>query len=223
MNRFRRLSTKNHEQFSIGEEIANSISHGIGALLAISALVLLVVFSAIRGSAIHIVSTAIYGATLMILYGISTLYHALTRTRAKRVFKILDHSSIYLLIAGTYTPFTLVTLQGVLGWTIFGVIWGLAALGILMKAFWSDRYVFLSTMIYVAMGWLIVIVFQPLVDSLAQTGVVLLVIGGVLYTVGTLFYLLPLFKFHHLVWHLFVLGGSLFHFFAVFFFVIPAG
>ncbi len=223
MNRFRQLSTKNHEQFTVGEEIANSVSHGIGALLSISALVLLVVFSAIRGSAIHIVSTAIYGSTLMILYGISTLYHALTRTRAKKVFKILDHSSIYLLIAGTYTPFTLVTLQGTLGWTIFGVIWGLAALGILMKGFWFERYIFLSTMIYVAMGWLIVVAFQPLVESLPHIGVVFLVIGGVLYTAGTLFYLVPLFKFHHLVWHLFVLGGSLFHFLCVFFFVIPHG
>lgn len=214
---------KDPENFSAGEEIANSISHGIGALMAISALVLLVVFSALNGSTIHIVSTAIYGASLMILYSVSTLYHALFKTRARKVFKVLDHSSIYLLIAGTYTPFTLVTLQGAVGWTIFGVIWGLALLGIIMKGFWFDKYVFISTMIYVAMGWLIVFAFQPLVQALPPTGIVFLVIGGVLYTAGTLFYLLPLFKFHHLVWHLFVLGGSLFHFFSVFFFVIPHG
>jgi len=212
---------KNNERFTAGEEISNSISHGIGTLLSISALVLLVVFSAIKGNAWHIVSTAIYGSTLIILYLSSTLYHGIRNPKIKLLFERFDHSSIYLLIAGTYTPFTLVTLRGSLGWTYFGIIWALAILGIVFKAFFLKRFTIVSTIMYILMGWIVVFAFKPLLDSLPAGGIALLIIGGVLYTVGTIFYLYRKFKFHHLIWHLFVLGGSITHFFAVFFYVIP--
>jgi len=211
----------NVEKFSIKEEVFNAISHGVGALLSISALVLLVVFSAIKGDAWHIVSTAIYGATLIILYLSSTLYHAIQKKKAKAVFEIFDHASIYLLIAGTYTPFALVTLRGVTGWTIFGIIWGLAVLGVLFKVFFIKKFNFLATIIYILMGWLIVFAFGPLVQNLKGNGLALLVWGGIAYTAGTFFYLYRKFKYHHLIWHFFVLAGSILHFFCIFFYVIP--
>lgn len=179
------------------------------------------VFSAIKGDAWHIVSTAIYGATLIILYLSSTLYHAIQKKKAKAVFEIFDHASIYLLIAGTYTPFALVTLRGVTGWTIFGIIWGLAVLGVLFKVFFIKKFNFLATIIYILMGWLIVFAFGPLVQNLKGNGLALLVWGGIAYTAGTFFYLYRKFKYHHLIWHFFVLAGSILHFFCIFFYVIP--
>jgi len=202
-------------------EIANSVTHGIGALLAIAGLVLLVVFAAIYGNAWHIVSVSIYGSTLVLLYLASTLYHAIQAPETKRILRIIDHSAIYLLIAGTYTPFTLVTLQGARGWVMFGVIWGLAILGILYKIFFINRHVVISTLFYLLMGWLIVFSIGDLFGGLSRGGIVLLGAGGLSYTLGMIFYAGRERLLMHAIWHLFVLGGSICHFFTIFFYVIP--
>ncbi len=178
---------KNLENFSKGEEITNAILHGIGAGLAIAALVILIVFASIRGDARYVVSYTIYGSTLVLLYMASTLYHSFPRGRTKDLFEIFDHSAIYLLIAGSYTPLALVALKGTLGWTIFGIVWGLSVIGIIFKVFWVKKFVVLSTILYIAMGWLIVIAIKPLMNVLNTTSLVFLVVGGVSYTVGTIF------------------------------------
>ena len=205
---------------TIGEEIANSITHGIAAACSVAALVILVVFAALRGNAWQIVSCAIFGVTLILLYVASTLYHALPQGRAKQVFRILDHASIYLLIAGTYTPFTLVTLRGPWGWSIFGVVWVLAVAGVVFQSLLIGRLPALSTTVYVLMGWVIVIAFRPLVHALPWGGVLWLAAGGLCYTAGVFFFASKT-RFAHMVWHLFVIAGSLCHFFAVFLYVIP--
>ncbi len=202
-------------------EMANSITHGIGALLAVAGLVLLVVFSAIYGNAWHVVSVSIYGSTLVLLYIASTLYHSIQAPNAKRILRIIDHSAIYLLIAGTYTPFTLVTLQGVRGWIMFGVIWGLALLGILYKVFFINKLVVISTLFYLLMGWLIIFSIRDLYLSLPLNGLIFLGAGGLSYTLGMLFYAGRDRLFMHAIWHLFVLGGSVCHFFSIFLYVIP--
>jgi len=207
-------------RFSAAEEIAHSVTHGLGLLLAVAALVLMVVVAAERGSAIRVVSCAIYGATLVILYASSTFYHALPHGRAKRVFGILDHAAIFLLIAGTYTPFTLVSLEGPWGWSLFGSIWALATAGVLLEAISGGRARRLQLVLYVVMGWGIVIAARPLLDGLAWPGLVLLVAGGCLYTAGVGFFVSKR-RFHHAVWHVFVLAGSVAHFFAVLLYVIP--
>jgi hemolysin III len=205
----------NIENFTKGEEIANAVLHGIGLGLSIAALVVLVIISGIYGSGLHIVSSAIYGSTLVILYLSSTLYHAFPKGRTKNIFEIFDHSAIYLLIAGTYTPLTLVILRGSLGWSIFGVVWTLAIMGIVMKVFWVKKYVLASTLLYIFMGWLIVFAISPILKALDTRSVLFLVVGGVVYTVGTIFYVWRKIKYHHAIWHLFVLGGSICHFFTV--------
>lgn len=203
------------------EEVFNSITHGIGALLSIAALVLLVVYAKSYGNANHVVSFAIFGGTLILLYSASTLYHSFQNPRIKKAFKILDHSCIYLLIAGTYTPFLLVALSGKLGWTMLGVIWLLALAGVVLKVFFVHRFKIISTIAYVLMGWIIVLAIKPLVDSLPWGGIVWLIAGGLSYTLGVIFYLWKSLPFNHAIWHLFVLGGSVCHFFAVFFYVLP--
>lgn len=205
---------------TIGEEIANSVTHGIAAACSIAALVILVVFAALRGNAWHIVSCSIFGVTLILLYLASTLYHALRPGKAKQVFRILDHASIYLLIAGTYTPFMLVTLRGPWGWSIFGVVWTLAVAGVVFQSLLIGRLPALSTSVYVLMGWVIVVAFRPLVHALPWGGVLWLAAGGLSYTAGVYFFASKT-KFAHMVWHLFVIAGSLCHFFAVLFYVIP--
>ncbi len=202
-------------------EIANSVTHGIGTLLAIAGLVLLVVFSAIYGNAWHIVSFSIYGTTLVLLYLSSTLYHSAQEPRRKYIFRIIDHSAIYLLIAGTYTPFMLVTLQGTRGWVMFGIVWFLALAGILYKIFFINRHVVISTLFYLAMGWMIVFSIGDLFRSLPQNGIILLGAGGLAYTLGMLFYAGREKLLMHAVWHLFVLGGSICHFFSILFYVLP--
>jgi hemolysin III len=206
---------------TLGEEIANSITHGAGLLLGIAALVLVVVFAALRGTAIHVVSGAIYGSTLILLYAASTFYHAFPPGRTKRVFGVLDHSAIFLLIAGTYTPFTLVTLGGAWGWSIFGVIWGLAVAGVVLEAVSLGRARKLQVVLYLAMGWMCVVAGRPLLDGLEAGGLMLLLAGGLCYTLGVVFYAWRRLPFHHAVWHVFVLGGSVCHFFAVLLYVIP--
>lgn len=212
---------ENKRQSTVINEIANSVTHGIGALLAIAGLVLLVVFAVIYGNAWHIVSVSIYGSTLVLLYLSSTLYHAIQAPETKRILRIIDHSAIYLLIAGTYTPFTLVTLQGTRGWVMFGIIWGLALLGILYKVFFINRHVVISTLFYLIMGWMIVFSISDLYRGLSTGGLILLGAGGLSYTLGMIFYAARERLLMHAVWHLFVLGGSICHFFAIFFYVLP--
>ena len=211
----------NNEQFTVGEEIANSVIHGIGALLSIAALAVLAVSAAQRGSVWHVVSFSVFGSSMVILYSFSAVYHALTNRRAKSVFEFLDHSGVFLLIAGTYTPFALVALHGRIGWTIFGVIWGLFAAGIVYKAFFLKKAVIVSTLIYVCMGWVIVLAFKPLVEYLVGAGLFWLVLGGVLYTGGTVFYVWRRVRYHHALWHLFVIAGTACHFICVLFYVLP--
>lgn len=207
--------------FDRREEIANAVTHGIGALLSVAALVLLIVFSSIKGTAWHVVSFTIYGASMLLLYLCSTLVHSFKEGKVKDLFEFLDHSSIYIFIAGTYTPFLLVALRGPLGWGLFGTVWGIALLGVVFKAFFVKRFLFLSTVFYVIMGWLIVIAWGPLTAAVPSQGIVLLVTGGVLYTLGTVFYVWRGFPYHHAIWHLFVLGGSVTHFFAILLYLLP--
>ncbi|MDP3920725.1 MAG: hemolysin III family protein [Candidatus Omnitrophota bacterium] len=202
-----------------GEEIANSITHGIGTALSVAALVILTVFAASTGDSWRIVSLSIYGATLIFLYLASTLYHGLSNDRAKRVFKILDHSSIYLLIAGTYTPVVLVSLRGPWGWTLFGLIWGIAVIGIVLEACRIEKLKFFSVLTYIAMGWLVVIALKPLTRSAPMGLIVWLLVGGLAYTLGTLFYRWYRLPFHHAIWHLFVMIGSAAHFFGLLFYI----
>jgi hemolysin III len=210
-------------RYSLGEEIAHSVTHGVGVVLSIAGLAVLVAFAALRGDAWHIVSCSVFGATLVLAYTASTVYHAIPGTfvRAKQVLRVIDHSAIFLLIAGTYTPFCLVNLRGPWGWTLFGIVWGLAVLGIVFKATLLGRWKVLSVVAYVAMGWLVMIAARPLGRSVALGGIVLLVAGGVAYTAGVAFYAAGRMKYHHAVWHFFVLTGSALHFFSVLFYVVP--
>ncbi len=201
--------------FSKGEEIANSITHGIGALLSIAALVLLIVFSSLYGTAWHVVSFTLFGVTMVILYFSSTFVHALPQGKAKDVFEILDHSSIYFFIAGTYTPFLFIAVTGWVGWTLFGIMWGLAIGGTVFKSFFVKKYLYLSTLLYLVMGWGVIFVWNPIIENVTRTGIVFLVIGGVLYSIGSVFYMWRGFKYHHMVWHLFVIAGTVAHFFSV--------
>ena len=200
---------------STGEEIANAITHGVGACLAIAALAILVVFAAMKGTVWHVVSFSVFGATLVLLYFASTLYHSITHVRAKGVFHKFDHISIYLLIAGTYTPYCLTVLRGWVGWTVFGIVWGCAILGAVMKSISVGKQVKLSTILYILMGWVILIAVIPLYKEMAFSGFALLMGGGISYTAGTIFFIRDHVKYNHSVWHLFVIGGSVLHFFSV--------
>ena len=201
--------------FSKREEIANAITHGIGALLAIAALVLLTVFSSLYGTAWHITSFAIFGTTLVILYVMSTLYHSLPQPKVKNLFRKFDHMSIFLLIAGTYTPFCLTILNGWLGWTIFGLVWFCAITGVVLKAFYTGKGEIISTILYVTMGWVIVFFIKPVYDQMSTNGFIFLLLGGSFYTLGVFFFVKDKIRYSHSIWHLFVLGGSIFHFFSV--------
>lgn len=199
-------------RYTLPEEIFNSVSHGIAALLSIAALVILVAFAVTRGDAWRIVSFSIYGFTLFFLYLSSTLYHSVFHEGAKRVLRKFDHISIYLLIAGSYTPITLVSLKGAWGWSLFGVIWFLACTGILLNVFNLDKKKCLSIPLYVGMGWLIVIAIKPMLAALPSGFFVWLLLGGLLYTSGVIFYVWKRIPFNHGIWHLFVLGGSTAHY-----------
>lgn len=211
----------NTHVYSRREEVANAVTHGIGALLSIAALVLLIVFASTNGTVWHIVSFTIYGVTMLILYCCSTLVHSFPEGKVKDLFEIFDHSAIYLFIAGTYTPLLFNVIEGALSWTLFGIVWGIAVSGIVFKAFFTKRFLFASTAFYIAMGWIIVFAWKPLMANLASGGVVLLVVGGLLYTLGTVFYMWRSFPYHHAVWHLFVLAGSTLHFFLILLYVLP--
>ena len=209
------------QRYSPGEEIANSVTHGVGLMLSIAGLAVLTAFASLHGSIGHIVSCVIFGTTLILLYTASTLYHGIQAPQAKSIMRVLDHSAIFLLIAGTYTPFTLVSMQGVWGWSLFGVVWGLAMIGILFQTTLLRRWFRASLFLYVAMGWAILAAIKPLMAAVAPGGLILLLLGGLAYTSGIIFYVRRSMRYHHAIWHVFVLAGSTLHFFAVLFYVIP--
>lgn len=196
---------------TLSEEIVNSITHGIAVGLSIAALVILVVFSSIYGNVWHIVSFTIFGATLVILYLASTLYHSITNVRAKKILRYLDYSAIFVLIAGTYTPYALVALNGLVGWVLFGVVWGLALVGIVFQKYFNNVF---RVVLYLVMGWICIIPFKMIVDALSLQSLVFLVIGGLAYTSGVGFYVIRI-RFFHSIFHLFVMAGSVMHFFSV--------
>jgi hemolysin III len=208
--------------YTPAEEQANVLTHGIGLALSVAGLAVLVTLTGLRGGVWEVTSTAIFGATLVLLYTSSTLYHCFRAEQVKRFLRKIDHAAIFLLIAGTYTPFLLVNLRGPWGWSLFGVIWALAITGVVLKFWFTGRAKVLSTLLYLAMGWLVVIAINPLRQSVAPAGLWLLLAGGLSYTLGTVFYLWRRLPYHHAVWHLFVLGGSVCHFFAVFVAVVPS-
>lgn len=203
------------------EETLNAITHGVGTLLAIIGLATLAVAAYHSNTVWHLVSFFIYGLSLVLLYLASTLYHSFSNEKLKDIFKIIDHSAIYLLIAGTYTPFALVTLDGQLGWRVFAIVWTIAAVGIVFKIFFVKRFKVFSTICYVMMGWLAVFVIQPLAAALPIAGLYWLIGGGLFYTIGSIFYLYRRMPYNHAVWHLFVLAGSMSHFIVIMFFVLP--
>ncbi len=204
------------------EERANRLTHGLGAALSVAGLVVLVVAAVQRGDAWHITSSAIFGATLVLLYSASTVYHSFERASTRLLLQKFDHAAIFLLIAGTYTPFSLVTLRGPWGWSLFGVVWGLAVVGIVMKFWFAGRFNFISTLIYLGMGWLVMIAIKPLLALLPGAGLAWLLAGGACYSGGTIFYLWEKLPYHHAIWHLFVLGGSVCHWIAIYGSVLPA-
>jgi hemolysin III len=210
----RRLALRERGQ-SLGEEIANSVSHGVGLLAAVAAAPILIVAAVWRGGVAGIVGASVFAATVLVLYSTSTLYHALPESRAKRVLRVLDHGAIYLLIAGTYTPFTLGVLHGAWGWTLFGLVWGLALVGVVLKAAGGVRYPVISTSLYLAMGWLVLIAVKPLWDRVPMWGLFWLLAGGLAYTAGVAFFAAKRVPYGHFVWHLFVLVGTVCHFIAV--------
>ena len=204
----------------VREEIANSVTHGLGLLASIVGAVVLISLAAQRGEGWHVVSAAVYGATLVSLYAASTLYHALKGTKARDVLRLLDHCAIYLLIAGTYTPITLVSLRGGWGWTLFGAVWALAVAGIFFKVFATGRFGYLSTVAYVLMGWICIIALKPILLLLSPGAIALLLAGGLAYTAGTLFYAWERVPYSHAVWHLFVIAGSICHYLAIALYVL---
>lgn len=203
------------------EELANSLTHGVGTVLAIASLTVMVAFASVKGSARHVVGSALFGTGLVLVYLMSTLYHAIPLPGAKRVLRVLDHSAIFLLIAGTYTPFCLVTLRGAWGWSVFGVVWGLAVAGIVLKASLFDRMAWVSTALYLAMGWVLLAAMVPLWQRLPAGGLAWLFGGGLCYTGGVLFYRRKSMTYHHAWWHLCVLAGSGCHVACVIGYVIP--
>ncbi|PRS09930.1 hemolysin D [Bacillus atrophaeus] len=206
--------------FTIKEEIANAVTHGLGVLLSIPAIVYLVIFSANYGTVWDIVSFSVFGVSMLLLYLSSTLLHSIQHKKTKDILEIIDHSAIYVLIAGTYTPFLLGPLKGTLGFTMLIIVWSLALGGIVFKIFFVKRFIIVSTLVYLLMGWLMIIAVKPLYVSLTGAGFGLLLLGGILYSLGTIFYIWRKIPFHHAIWHSFVLGGSAAMFFCVLFYCV---
>jgi hemolysin III len=207
--------------YTIGEEIAHAATHGLGVVLAIAGLTVMVARATLYGNAWHIVAAAIFGTTLVLMYTASTVYHSIPLPRAKKVLRVIDHSTIYLLIAGTYTPLTLITLKGSGGWALFSLVWALAFAGVVFKIFATGKFEKLSLAIYLAMGWCVLLVIRPVVSTIPVAGLALLVGGGLAYTGGVAFYVWERLKYHHAIWHAFVLAGSVLHYFALLFYVMP--
>lgn len=206
--------------YTIGEEIANSITHGIGSLLSIAGCVILIIFAAFTSNPYKIVSACVFGASLIILFTMSTLYHSFTNQRVKFLFRIFDHSGIFLLIAGTYTPLTLVSLHGFLGWTLFGIVWLCAAFGIVLNAIGIERFKRICMISYIGSGWCVIFAFIPLMKKISLGGSLFLLAGGLFYTVGLLFYRKKDMQYMHPVWHVFVLFGAILHYLCILFYVI---
>lgn len=204
-----------YRTLSIGEEIFNSITHGIGTLLSIAALVILVVIASVKGNAWHIVSFSIFGTTLVLLYLSSTLYHSFTKEKIKNLFARFDHAAIFLLIAGTYTPLLLTVIRGTLGWVLFGIIWGVAITGVVVRSIYLTKFRKLMVGVYVAMGWMFIFAVIPLINNLSGTSLTFLFLGGGFYSLGVIFYVWRNLKYGHGIWHLFVLAGSIMHFFSI--------
>tara|TARA_R110000787_G_scaffold15088_34_gene46564 strand:- start:1713 stop:2456 length:744 start_codon:yes stop_codon:yes gene_type:complete len=207
--------------YSFGEHLADAITHGLGVVLSIIGLVVLVVRAALYGDTWHVVACSVFGTTLVLMYTASTLYHSIPLPRARGVLRIIDHSLIFFLIAGTYTPFTLVTLHGPWGWSLFGFTWGLAVIGVGLKIFFTGRYERISLSVYLLMGWCAIVAVKPLFNRLDTGGLILLGVGGLTYSGGVAFYLWERLRYHHAIWHLFVLGGSVLHWLAIYFYVVP--
>jgi len=209
------------KSYSVKEETAHAVIHGLGVILSIAALVIMVAQSSVYGDSWHIVSSIIYGTSLIILYTTSTLYHSIPIPVARAVLRKLDHSAIYLLIAGTYTPFLLVNLRDGIGWYLFVLVWFVALAGIILEVYRNDRFKRLSIALYLGLGWLIIAAVKPMLEHVAEGGLIWLLIGGLCYSFGVIFYVRKKMLYHHAIWHVFVLAGSVAHFFAVFFYVIP--
>ncbi|SNR41158.1 hemolysin III [Lutibacter agarilyticus] len=215
------MKKKNITYYDPKEEKLNVVSHFIGLILSVIALILLVAYALNYGNSWHVISFSIYGASLIVLYSASTMYHYVQTPSLRQKLNIFDHSAIYILIAGTYTPFTLVVLKGWVGWTIFGVSWALAIFGVIFKLYYTGKYDKISTIAYVLMGWLIVFAIKPLVNNFPIEGLLWLLAGGLFYTVGAILYSIKSIKYNHAIFHIFVLLGSFSHFMAVFFYVLP--
>lgn len=205
--------------YSLAEEVANSVSHGLGALLSVAALTLLVTFASLSQDPIRITSFSIYGTSLVLLFMASTLYHALVNEQAKRIFKVIDHCAIYVLIAGTYTPLLLITIDGVLGYSMLVLIWSIALIGVVFKIKFAGRFKNVSLVSYLGMGFISLFVISELARALPNGGLALLIAGGVVYSLGVIFYVQKKIPFNHAIWHLFVLGGAACHFFLMWFYV----
>jgi len=210
-----------HIGYSVSEEVAHALTHGLGAVLSIVGLVVMLVWALAYGDTFHVVSAAIYGASLILLYTASTLYHALPWPRAKYFFQQLDHAAIFILIAGTYTPFALVNLRGPWGWSLLAVVWSIALIGVIIELGMKTRIKWLSLSLYLGLGWMALVVIKPMLDSVDTLGLLLLLAGGLAYSFGVVFYVWKSLKYHHAIWHLFVLAGSILHFFSVFYYVLP--
>jgi hemolysin III len=208
-------------EYRLGDILANAITHGMGAVAAVMGAVYLIAVST-RGDAWLVVSCSIYGTTLVLVYLCSTLYHSLVRTGARHVFHVLDHSAIYLLIAGTYTPFMLVSIRGTMGWTLFGVVWGLAIAGVVFKSIAIGRFPAASATVYLLMGWCAMVAVRPLLRAVSWHGMAWIAAGGLAYTLGILFFAYDRLRYFHALWHVFVLAGSVAHYFAVLLYVVPA-
>lgn len=213
-------TTSKKPQYTFGEELFNSISHGVGVLLGIAALVLLIVFAAISGNGYSLAAGLVYGISLILLYSMSMVYHIVQNEKGKAVMRIFDHCSIFVLIAGTYTPYLLVTLDKTLGWIMFGIIWGMAVMGILLNSINLEKFKVFSLICYIVMGWAIIFTIKPIIQNIPPMGVLLLLLGGIIYTVGIIFYIMKKYKYMHSVWHLFVLLGSVCHYLSILLYVI---
>lgn len=215
------IPKKNQPTYTLGEELMSAVSHGLGALFGVISLILCVVRSAQHGSAVGVVASSIFGATLIVLYSMSTLYHAFPPGKVKVLFRVLDHCSIYLLIAGTYTPYTLVALKGALGWTLFGIVWGAAVLGIVLNAISIERFKVVSMICYLCMGWVIIFAIRPLLSAIPWDAFVLLLAGGIVYTLGAIvFGFGKKARYIHSLWHFFVLAGSVLHFLSIYRYIL---
>lgn len=207
-------------RYTLGEEIFSSVTHGVGSLLAFGGTTVLIVLAAIYSDAWSVVGSAVFGASLIILYSMSTLYHSITNEKAKKFFRIMDHNTIFFLIAGTYTPITISILRGWIGWTLFGVVWGAAILGIVLNSIDLEKYRKPSVVCYIAMGWVIIFAIRPLLNAMNVWSLWLLIGGGVFYTVGVIFYAIKKVKYFHSIWHIFTLFGSVCHYFSILFAII---